>query len=165
MAHYQKKKPLNLDELDQKIIQELQKDGRQSFLSLGKKLDASEGTIRNRVSAQLAKEVISLKAVLNPTKLGFNFSCIVGFEIAIDHLTEAESRLNESPNVAFLVTCTGSYDLIAFLIFRDAAELDKFMREKVARLPGIKRTQTFVNMSVSKSPWQNQIDIIKLLES
>lgn len=39
------------------------------------------------------------------------------------------------------------------------------MREKVARLPGIKRTQTFVNMSVSKSPWLNQIDITKLLES
>jgi Lrp/AsnC family transcriptional regulator for asnA, asnC and gidA len=165
MARYQKKKPLIIDDLDQKIIQELQVDGRQSFLSLGKKLDASEGTIRNRVSAQLKKEVISLKAVLNPLKFGFNFSCIVGFEIAIDQLTQAESMLTESPNVYFLVTCTGSYDLIAFLIFRDAAELDRFMRDKVARLPGIKRTQTFVNMNVAKSPWQNQIDISKLLES
>jgi Lrp/AsnC family transcriptional regulator, regulator for asnA, asnC and gidA len=165
MARYQKNKPLILDDLDQRIIQELQADGRQSFLSLAKKLDASEGTIRNRVSAQLKKEVISLKAVINPTKLGYNFSCIVGFEIAIDHLTEAESRLTKSPNVAFLVTCTGSFDLIAYLIFRDAAELDRFMREKVARLPGIKRTQTFVNMSVTKSPWLNQIDISELLEA
>ena len=89
MARFQKKKPLVLDELDQKIIQELQTDARQSFLSLGKKLDSSEGTIRNRVSSQLKKEVISLKAVLNPIKLGFNFSCIVGFEIAIDQLTKA----------------------------------------------------------------------------
>jgi Lrp/AsnC family transcriptional regulator, regulator for asnA, asnC and gidA len=165
MARYQKKKPSIIDDLDQKVIQELQVDGRQSFLSLGKKLDASEGTIRNRVSAQINKEVISIQAVLDPTKLGFNFSCIVGFEVAIDHLTEAESRLAASPNVFFLVTCTGSYDLIAFLIFRDAAELDKFMREKVARLPGIKRTQTFVNMNISRSPWSNQIDITKLLES
>jgi Lrp/AsnC family transcriptional regulator, regulator for asnA, asnC and gidA len=165
MPRYQKKKPLFMDNLDQRIIQELQSDGRQSFLSLGKKLDASEGTIRNRVSSLLKKESISLKAVINPTKLGFNFSCIVGFEIAIDQLTEAESKLTASPNVSFLVSCTGAFDLIAFLIFRDAAELDKFMREKVARLPGIKRTQTFVNMSVTKSPWQNQVDITKLLES
>jgi Lrp/AsnC family transcriptional regulator for asnA, asnC and gidA len=165
LARYQKKKPSIIDDLDQKIIQELQVDGRQSFLSLGKKLDASEGTIRNRVSSQINKELISLKAILNPPKLGFNFSCIVGFEIAIDQLSQAESMLTESPNVYFLVTCTGSFDLIAFLIFRDAAELDRFMREKVARLPGIKRTQTFVNMNVAKSPWLNQIDISKLLES
>ena len=165
MARYQRKKPLELDDLDQKIIQELQADGRQSFLSLSKKLDASEGTIRNRVSAQLKKEIISLKAVLNPTKLGFNFSCIIGFEIAVDQLTAVESKLTLSPNVAFLVTCTGSFDLIAFLIFRDAAGLDNFMRENIARLPGIRRTQTFVNMSVTKSPWLNQIDVSQLLES
>ncbi len=165
MARYKKKKPSIIDDLDQKIIQELQSDGRQSFLSLGKKLDASEGTIRNRVSAQLKKEIIYLKAIINPLKLGFTFSCIVGFEIAIDQLGEAESKLTESPNVYFLVTCTGSYDLIAFLIFRDAAELDKFMRDKVARLPGIKRTQTFVNMNVAKSPWMEQINITKLLDT
>jgi len=165
MTRYMKKKPSIIDDLDQKIIRELQVDGRQSFLSLGKKLDASEGTIRNRVSAQINKELITLQAVLNPTKLGFTFSCIVCFEIAIDHLTEAEARLADSPNVYLLVTCTGSFDLIALLIFRDAAELDHFMREKVARLPGIKRTQTFVNMNISKSPWQQQIEITKLLES
>ncbi|HSW58813.1 MAG TPA: Lrp/AsnC family transcriptional regulator [Dehalococcoidales bacterium] len=165
MARYQKKKPKIIDDLDQKIIQELQAEGRQSFLSLGKKLDASEGTIRNRVASLIKKDLITLKAVLNPAKLGFSFSCVVGFEIAIDRLGEAESRLTESPNVYFLVTCTGSYDLIAFLIFRDAAELDRFMREQVARLPGIKRTQTFVNMNVVKSPWVEQIDISRLLDS
>ena len=97
--------------------------------------------------------ILSFLNLPNDCKLDFSF------------LVRAESMLAESPNVYFLVTCTGSFDLIAFLIFRDASELDKFMREKVARLPGIKGTQTFVNMNVAKSPWQNQIDITQLLES
>lgn len=162
---YTKKKQPVLDDLDQKIIRELQADARQSYLSLGKKLGASEGTIRNRVSAELKKGIIELKAVLNHENLGFDFSCIVGFEIATDQLTAAESVLAESPNIYFLATCTGVFDLMAILVFRDAAELDMFMRQKVAKLPGIKRTQTFVNMRITKKPWINNVNIIKLLES
>jgi Lrp/AsnC family transcriptional regulator for asnA, asnC and gidA len=163
MQHNKKNKTTVMDELDQKIVHELQSDARQSFLSLAKKLSTSEGTVRNRVAAQLKKEVIAIKAVVDPVKLGFDFSCIVGFEVAIDQLTRVEAILHDSPNVYFLVTCTGSFDLIAFLLFRDAAELDQFMRQKVAGLPGIKRTQTFVTMNIAKNPWLSQIDIASLL--
>jgi Lrp/AsnC family transcriptional regulator, regulator for asnA, asnC and gidA len=162
---YRRKKPPILDDLDQKIIQELQQDARQSYLSLGQKIGASEGTIRNRVALELKKELIKLKAVLNPPKLGFNFSCVVGIEVSIDKLTEAEMTLAESPNVYFLSGCTGTFDLMAILIFRDTQEFDKFTRNTLAKLPGIKRTQTFVNMRVIKNPWISDVDITRLLES
>jgi DNA-binding Lrp family transcriptional regulator len=100
---YRKKKPPILDDLDTQIIQELQKDARQSYLSLGQKIGASEGTVRNRVSMELKKELIKLKAVLNPAKLGFNLSCWVGLEVDIDKLGEAEAILAESPNVYFFI--------------------------------------------------------------
>ena len=74
MKKYRKSKLHALDDLDQSIIQELQVDARQSYLSLGKKIGASEGTIRNRVKSALKGEVIKLKAVLNPSKIGFDFT-------------------------------------------------------------------------------------------
>jgi hypothetical protein len=49
------------------------------------------------------------------------------------------------------------------LIFRNTAEFDKFTRNKIAKLPGIKRTQTFVNMRMIKNPWTQEVDILKLL--
>ena len=36
-----------LDDLSQKIIRELQEDARQSFREIGRKLEVSEGTVRN----------------------------------------------------------------------------------------------------------------------
>src|SRR5512137_490850 len=153
MKKYRKPKLSLLDEIDKSIIEELQLDARQSYLSLGKKIGASEGTIRNRVKLGLDKEIIKLKAVVNPTKIGFEFSCVVGLEIAIEKLREAAVALAKHPNVYFLVGCTGAFDLIAMLIFRNTNELDDFMKDTAARLPGIRRTQTFVNMTLIKAPW------------
>lgn len=164
MKKYRKPKLPLLDEIDKGIIQELQIDARQSYSSLGKKIGASEGTIRNRVKSELKSEIIRLKAVLNPVRLGFDFSCIIGLEIAIEKLNEAELLLAKSPNVYFLATCTGAYDLIAILIFRNTHEFDNFIRDSIAKLPGIKRTQTFVNMCLIKTPWNDDVAISKLLE-
>jgi len=156
-------KLLVLDDIDKSIIQELQIDSRQSYLSLGKKIGASEGTIRNRVKLALKSDVFKLRAEVNPAKIGFDFSCVIGMEIAIDKLHEAESALFEIPNVYFLATSTGAFDLIAILIFRSTYEFDSFMRGKIAKLPGIKRTQTFVNMSLIKTPWNDNVPIKKLM--
>jgi Lrp/AsnC family transcriptional regulator, regulator for asnA, asnC and gidA len=165
MSKAPKKKAAILDGLDQKIIQELQRDGRESYLDIGHKVHASEGTVRNRVSLAIAKELMSLKAVLNPDKLGFTFSCIMGLEVSIDCLDDAAAALAESPNVYFLSGCTGTFDLIAIMVFRNTVEFDKFTRNIIARLPGIKRSQTFVNMRIIKNPWTNDVDIARLVET
>ncbi len=160
-----KKKAAILDNLDQTIIRELQKDARSSFLKIGKKVGASEGTVRNRVVLASKKEIIQLKAIINPQKLGFDFNCVMGLEISRNKLEEIAAALAESQNVYFLSSCTGTFDLIAILFFRNTVEFDQFMREKIGKLQGIIRTQTFVNMQVIKKPWTMDVEIVKLLES
>ncbi len=152
-----------LDKLGQQVIQELQGDARQSYSRMGKKLHAAEGTIRNRVRYELNKGIIKLSAVVNPLKLGFDFCCIMGLEVDIDKLTEAETILAQNPNAYFISGCTGNFDIIAIMIFRNTDEYDTFIRNTVAKLPGIKRTHTFVNMRIVKSPWTHNLDVIKLL--
>jgi Lrp/AsnC family transcriptional regulator, regulator for asnA, asnC and gidA len=160
-----RKKAAILDSLDQMIIRELQKDARDSFLKISKKVGASEGTVRNRVRLAAKKEIIQLKVVVNPQKLGFDFNCVMGLEISRNKLEETASILAESQNVYYLSSCTGTFDLIAILFFRSTLEFDEFMREKIGKLPGILRTQTFVNMQVIKKPWDADMDVIKLLKN
>ena len=165
MKKYRKTKQPLLDEIDKSIIEELQFDAKQSYLSLGRKIGASEGTIRNRVKLGLEKGIIKVKAVINPTKIGFEFSCMLGLEIAIEKLREAGAALAKHPNVYFLVGTTGTFDLIAMLFFRNTNELDDFMKDTIAKLPGIRRTQTFVNMTLIKTPWLDNLELKKLLET
>jgi len=162
MKKYRKSKLHALDEIDKGLIKELQIDARQSYLSLGKKIGASEGTIRNRINSQLKGDVIQLKAVINPSKIGYDFSCVIGLEINIDKLRETAELLAKNPNVCLLVGCTGVFDLIAMLIFPNTSYFEKFMGETIAKLPGIKRTQTFVIMSQIKTPWSDNLDIFEL---
>ena len=72
-----------LDELAQKIISELQEDARQSFREIGRNLQVSEGTVRNRVKGMLKTNTMKISAIPNPEKMGLNFICIMGIEVKV----------------------------------------------------------------------------------
>ncbi len=54
----------HLDDIDKKIILELQEDARRQFKIIAKKLNVSEGTIKNRVTRLKNRGVLKLEAEL-----------------------------------------------------------------------------------------------------
>jgi DNA-binding Lrp family transcriptional regulator len=46
-----------IDELDRQLILELQKDGRQQYVDLARKLGVVEGTVRKRVKRLLQRNL------------------------------------------------------------------------------------------------------------
>jgi len=151
-----------LDELGQKIIEELQEDARQSFREIGRKLNISEGTVRNRVKNLLGSGAMKISAIPNPEKLGLNFMCVVCIEVKVGTAEKVEQLLIKSPNVYYLCGCTGSYDIIGLFLFRAPAEFDIFVKDVIANIPDITRTSTFVVMHVSRSPWEHNLDVAPL---
>jgi Lrp/AsnC family transcriptional regulator for asnA, asnC and gidA len=151
-----------LDELAQMIIGELQEDARQSFREIGRKLDVSEGTIRNRVKHLVSSGSMRIGAIVNPEQLGLNFMCIMCMEVKVGSAETVEERLVKSPNVYFLSGCTGTYDIIGLFVFHSPAEFDKFVKNVIANIPEILRTSTFVVMHVSRSPWKDNVDVKSL---
>lgn len=151
-----------LDELGQKIVRELQEDARQSFREIGRKLDVSEGTVRNRVKGLLKSETLKISAVPNPEKLGLDFMCIMGIEVKVGAAEQVESVLIQSPNVYYLSGCTGNMDIIGIFVFRNPSEFDEFVKNVIATVPEIVRTSTFVVMHVSRSPWEHNLDVSEL---
>ena len=107
-----------LDELGQKIIKELQEDARQSFREIGRNLQVSEGTVRNRVKGMLKTNAMKISAIPNPEKLGMNFICIMGIEVKVGSAERVEALLIECPNVYFLCGCTGNIDIMGIFVFR-----------------------------------------------
>ena len=66
------------DDIDQKIINHLQEDGRKSYRQIAKELDLSVGTITNRVN-KLKNEGINkgFQLELDYTTLGYNIETII----------------------------------------------------------------------------------------
>jgi len=151
-----------LDELGQKIIQELQEDARQSYREIGRNLSVSEGTVRNRVRGLMKSNTIKIGAIPSLQHLGLNFICIVCIEVKVGAAERVEQRLIQSPNVYFLCGCTGTYDIIGIFAFHTPSEFDEFVKSVIAIIPEIVRTSTFVVMHISRSPWEHNLDVAAL---
>ena len=71
-----------LDQVDRKLIGLLQKDGRMPTVTLAKTLGISETTARSRLKRLIREEIISVVAVSNPIRLGFEI--IGNIKLSID---------------------------------------------------------------------------------
>ena len=154
-----------LDELGQKIIQELQEDARLSFREIGRKLEVPEGTVRNRVRGLLKNNTMKIGAIPNPQQLGLNFICIMGIEVKVGTAERVEQLLIRSPNVYFICGCTGNIDIIGIFVFHTPSEFDEFVKNVIASVPEIVRTTTYVVMHISRSPWEHNLDVAALCQS
>lgn len=139
-----------IDKLDQKLILYLKEDGRRTYMDLAKILGVTEGTIRNRLRRLVNQGIVKITAVTELDKLGYSFMGIVGMQIHLADLRTVANQLAKSPNVCYLVNVTGRYDIIAIILTRTSREFADFMENVVSIIPGILRTETFVNLNVYK---------------
>jgi Lrp/AsnC family transcriptional regulator for asnA, asnC and gidA len=152
-----------LDKTDQEIIQELQKDGRQSYRRIARKLHVTEGTVRVRVRNLVGRNIIKITAMIDPDKLGYHFACIMGLEVKLADLERVAVKLTQNPNVYYLADIAGHFDLMAILFFHTTQELANFVQKIISEMPEVTRTETFVNMNIRKKPWNHWLDVASLL--
>jgi len=142
-----------LGELDKKLIEELQKDGRQSYTELASKLGVVEGTVRKRIKRLVNEQIIKIAAVPNLKKLGYNFMSVIGMQVQMSDIRKAANILAKDPKVCHVAFVTGRYDLMALVIARSHEELSEFMETTISTTPSILRTETFVNLDIIKGQW------------
>lgn len=151
-----------LDEIDMKLIRELQQDGRQTHVELAQKLNMGESTVRRRLQRLLKNGSIRVVAVPNPVRLGLNFVCIMHFQIIKEKLRQFGRELAQYPNVYYLGIITGEWDIIAVLVLRSPEQLADFMWRVVPR-PEVVRSETVIEVEILKTPWEANLDLASLL--
>ena len=135
-----------MDLIDKKIVSMLGLDGRLSNAQMARELDVSEGTIRRRVKNLLETKTISIVAASDPKKLGFLSEALIGVQCERD----ISAELSALPHTRWVITTTWSYDIFFLVALESAEELGKFIRVDIGSIEGIRRTETFVNLSVAK---------------
>ena len=88
-----------VDNLDLKIIHQLQKNGRISITELADNIHSSRPTITNRLKKLVDNDVVMVRGGLNITKFGFKMACI-GLEVTDSTtLSELEAAMKCCPRV------------------------------------------------------------------
>ncbi len=142
-----------MDELDRRIFELLQLDGRASNAKIARELGVSEGTVRRRLSRLIQEDVIRITALPNLEKLGYATTALIGVQTRPDQsdaVAEALARLEE---VQYVAVTTGSYDVFIWLAVESSERLGDLLHTRIGVIDGVQNTQTFVNLSIKKSSY------------
>ncbi|MCH5689574.1 Lrp/AsnC ligand binding domain-containing protein [Niabella sp. W65] len=142
---------LNLDKLDLQIIEHMMDDAEISYADLGKKLFVSGGTIHVRIK-KLQKDGVVKGTRLNPDLklLGYDVIAFIGIYLRESSLYDSVAKeLHKIKEIVRLNYTTGNYSMFAEIVCKDISELRDVLHEKLQKIKGIERTETFISLEES----------------
>ena len=155
-----------LDLIDRKILSALMKDGRLTNIELAAKVSLSPSSCWTRVKRLEAQGAIErYAAIINHGALGLaNF---VFVEITLEKHTDKVldqfgAAIARMPEVVEADLVTGEYDYLIKVAVRDNADYERFLRERLYRIEGVRHTRSTVSLRALK--WSTSIDPLLLGE-
>ena len=129
---------IQLDDFDKNLIAYLMEDASQTNTAIARKLNVSDGTIRNRIQRLIEQGVLEIVAIVDPWKIGHRHQLISGITVDLDKITYIANALAECPEVTYLSYTTGPYDLMMVTAFATDEEMFYFLTEKLPKIKGVR---------------------------
>ncbi|MFO1394370.1 MAG: Lrp/AsnC family transcriptional regulator [Steroidobacteraceae bacterium] len=147
---------MKLDRTDQRILAELQRDGRLSNRELADRVHLSESACLRRVRALEEAGVIDRYAALvSQTKVGLPGNVFVSITLSRQeqHDLEAfEEAVKGVPEVMECYLMTGEHDYLLRVVVSDPSDFERLHSRHLTRLPGVARVHSsFALRTVRKS--------------
>jgi len=140
----------SVDEIDQRIIEALQQDGRRPFTKIAADIGISEASVRQRVAHLINTQVMQIVAVTNPIKLGYTMASMIGIRVSGERLLEVAQEISAFEEVIYLILCTGSFDMLAEVVCQDNDHFLRFLTEKLYKIHGVQQAETYMYLRVYK---------------
>jgi Lrp/AsnC family transcriptional regulator, regulator for asnA, asnC and gidA len=140
-----------IDDVDKKILSLLMKNANMPYTEIGKKINVSGGTVHVRMTKmEEAGIVVGSQLVIDHTKLGWDISAFLGIYLDKSSLyEEVAQQLSEIPEVISINYTTGIYSIFAKIVCRDTVHLREVLHDKIQKVQGIQRTETFISLEES----------------
>lgn len=139
-----------MDKLDIALVEQLQQDGRKPFTVIAQELGVSEGTVRNRYTRLVEKDVIQVIGMIDPHRMGIDAPALVGVSLEAGNWDEVIKTIANFDEVSYLVLVSGEFDLIVEVMCQDRDHLADFLQHTLRQVPGVIRTQTFTILRIYK---------------
>ncbi|HDJ94870.1 MAG TPA: Lrp/AsnC family transcriptional regulator [Acidilobales archaeon] len=146
-----------LDELDKKIINALIENPRITYRKLAKSLGVSVGTVYNRVKKLMSRGIIrDFTVQVDFSKVGYDVTALILVKVDGKHIIDVEREVARYPNVCAVYDVTGEFDVIVVAKFRNIGELNKFIKNLLAK-PYVLSTNTSIALNVVKENFKLKI--------
>lgn len=135
-----------IDILDKKILEFLQKDGRMAYTEIAKKLDVSHGTVHQRLAKLTELGIIKgSKIILDYQKMGYDVTTLLGIHLkSAKDQSRVIEKLKAMNEVVEVYYTTGSYALIIKVHNKNIKDFHNFLSDKLQNIPEIQSTESFI---------------------
>ena len=130
------------DKVDEKIINFLKDDSRESFVDIGKKLKLSESAVRRRVKNLVDSGTIKKFTV----EIGEENTTSAIVLISVDSTTETSKvseKLAKLEGAKVVYEITGQYDIITIISATNISEINSSI-DALRKIPGVIDTNTVI---------------------
>jgi Lrp/AsnC family transcriptional regulator for asnA, asnC and gidA len=139
-----------LDQVDRQIIAHLQYDGRMPYTDIAADLGISEGSVRRRVKMMIDDGVLQIVGIVEPQYLDWQTAAMVGIAVQAGQIEPAAQDIAQFPEVTYLFMASGGFDLFVEVYCRDRDHFASFLSERLQKVPGIERTETYMILKMYK---------------
>ncbi len=141
-------KKSEIDNIDLKILSLLMKDAKMPYTTIGEKIFVSGGTVHVRMNKMEEMGIVrGSQLIIDPVKLGWDISAFLGIYLDKSELYEnVAKQLEAIPEVVSINYTTGQYSIFAKIVCRDTLHLREVLHDKIQKVQGIQRTETFISL-------------------
>ncbi len=135
----------SIDEIDRRIISELEVDGRLSGRALADRVSISRANAYARVDRLIADQVITgFTAVVDPARVGLTTSAYVTLSIRQNSWRDLKERLSRIREIRHMALTGGDFDVMLLVRAADNHALRQVVLEQLQAMPGVLSTRTFL---------------------
>ena len=141
-----------LDDVDRRIIDQLQEEGRRPYTEIARSVGISEASVRQRAASLTERGVIQIVAATSPIALGM-IQAFISVRLSGGGLERAAERIAAIGEVDYVAVCTGPTDLLVGAVCRDNQHLLE-VTSAIRELEGVAETDTAVILSELKDSYR-----------
>lgn len=141
--------PMNIDQLDQKILKLITRNARIPFLEVARECGVSGAAIHQRVQRLLNMGVVSgSEFIVSPERMGYNTCAYMGIHLekASFHKQVVE-QLKGIPEIVECHYTTGAYAIFVKIMTKNNKHLKQIIDNDFQKIVGIARTETFMSLA------------------
>lgn len=132
---------LKLDDTDTAIIDLLHENGRMSNREVGRALQISEGTVRQRLKKLIEGKAMRLGMVTDFEASGLGTGVILRIKALPGQARAIAERIAGLDTCTFVTLCVGRFDLIAVLVSKSRTEAAEMIDNEVKSIPGVQAVE------------------------
>ncbi|WP_110707300.1 Lrp/AsnC family transcriptional regulator [Salinicola sp. CR57] len=144
-----------LDDINLRLLDLLQQDGRMTNAKLAERLALSETPCWRRLKRLEEEKLITgYQANLDRKRLGLGVLAFVQLNCSEHHAGSVEAFeriINASPNILACHNTTGDDDFLLIIVAKDLDDYSRFVERELRRLPGVTNIRSSLSLREVKS--------------